>query len=376
MIGAVWGRRGQAKQWPATFATCVIRQPRTRLKIFILKPTSLGDVIQALPVLRLLKQSRPESEIFWWLDASLVPLLEGDPDLAGIIPFERERWRSPRYWHEAWRSLREIRARRFDWVIDLQSLMRSSLAAWLANGNLTIGLDDPREGARGFYDVIVRRPSPQTHAVDWYLSVLRVLDIPVHWNFQWLPHRPDVAAAIQTKWSPAPGRWIILQPGARWSNKRWPVEHFRELVRLLAKAHPDVSFAILGSQADRELGATIAAAQPGRCLDLTGRISLPEMVEWIRLGELMVTNDTGPMHAAAALRKPVVALFGPTAPRRTGPYGQVEQVLQAELPCIPCLKDYCAYEKPLECLRGLAPLAVFARVQAKLGGTPLPSSQG
>jgi len=296
-----------------------------------------------------------------------VPLLEGDPDLAGIIPFERERWRSAWHWPEAWRSLRTIRAHAFDWVIDLQSLMRSGVVAWLANGKLVIGLDDPREGARGFYDIIVPRRSPQTHAVDWYLSVLPLLNVPVHWDFDWLPPRPAVAAAVQEKWRPAGARWLILQPGARWLNKRWPAEYFGELVRLLAKAQPEMRFAILGSRADAELGQTIARVHPQRCLDLTGQLSLTEMVEWIRLGEIMVTNDTGPMHAAAALGKPVVAMFGPTDPRRTGPYGQTDQAMQLNLPCVPCRKNYCAFERPLECLRALSPMAVFAKVQQRLG---------
>ena len=107
------------------------------MKVFILKPSSLGDVVQALPVLRLIKLHRPDAQVFWWLDAGLTSLLEGDPDLAGIVPFERQRWSSPLHWGEVWTSLREIRARQFDWVIDLQSLARSGLCAWLANGGFT-----------------------------------------------------------------------------------------------------------------------------------------------------------------------------------------------------------------------------------------------
>jgi heptosyltransferase-1 len=334
----------------------------TPLKIFILKPSSLGDVVQALPVLRLLKLHLPQSEIHWWLDSSLVPLLDGDPDLAGIIPFERGKWTSPFRWVDVWRSVRSIRAHHFDWVIDLQSLLRSGAMAWLANGARTVGLDDAREGARGFYDVIIPRRSYHTHAVDWYLETLSALDVPVHWNFKWLPERPRVAAAIQQKWQPQPGRWIGLQPGARWGNKRWPIEHFMETVGRLAKTHPDARFAILGGPSDQILGETIVRAAPVRCLDLTGRTSLPEMVEWVRRCELTVTNDTGPMHVAAALGKPVVALFGPTEPRRTGPYGQLAGVLQHPLPCAPCMKASCNYQKPLECLRAISPVIVVERV--------------
>jgi ADP-heptose:LPS heptosyltransferase len=90
------------------------------------------------------------------------------------------------------------------------------------------------------------------------------------------------------------------------------------------------------------------------------------MVEWIRLGELMISNDTGPMHIAAALRKPLVALFGPTEPRRTGPYGQLDRVLQRTLPCVPCLKARCRYVEPFACLRGITPVAVFEHVQRRL----------
>jgi lipopolysaccharide heptosyltransferase I len=331
------------------------------LKILILKPSSLGDVIQALPVLRLLKLHHPTSEIFWWVDASLASLLEGDPDLTGIIPFRRRRWASPWHWGEAWDSLRSIQGHRFDWVIDLQSLLRSGLVAWLAGGRLTVGLDDPREGARGFYDLIVPRPSYYTHAVDWYLGALPLLGVTVHPNFSWLPERPNVAQAVREKWRPGPGRWIALQPGARWLNKRWPAEHFAELVRQLAKRFAEVRFAILGSEADRELGQRVTGDATACCLDLTGRLTLPEMVEWIRLCEVMITNDTGPMHVAAALNKPVVALFGPTEPRRTGPYGQLDRVLQHPLPCVPCMKDTCHYRQPLECLRGITPALVAAR---------------
>jgi heptosyltransferase-1 len=336
------------------------------VKILILKPSSLGDVVQALPVLRLIKRHLPASEIYWWIDSSLAPLLEGDPDLAGVVLFERRRWATPFHWGEVWHSVRDLRQQGFDWVIDLQCLLRTGVFAWLANGKLSIGLDEPREGARGFYDHIVRRPSALTHAIDWYLRVLPVLGVPVDRKFEWLPPRPALAASLRRKWPVDGVRWIVFQPGARWSNKLWPAEFYAELVRLLVPAVPGFRFAILGGDEDRPLGEIIARGDPARCLDLTGRLSLPEMVEWIRLSELMVSNDTGPMHVAAALGTPVVALFGPTEPRRTGPYHQLDHVLQLNLPCVPCLKGRCAYFKPFECLRAIPPAAVFAAVQRRL----------
>ena len=362
---------GRASPQPAAPVRWPVECPCARLKILILKPSSLGDVVHALPVLRLLKLHLPQSEIFWWLESSLVPLLEDDSDLAGIFSFQRKHWSSPRTWPELWTIVRAMRRHRFDWAIDLQGLARSALFAWLANAGLTIGLDNLREGAREgarlYYDLLVPRAPKHTHAVDRYLAVLPRLGIPVHGRFQWLPDLPRTAAQVRTKWQPGSARWIILLPGARWDNKRWPVENFGDLTRRMLTLAPDLKFVVLGTAADQPLGREITAVDPQRCLDLTGQTSLLEMIEWVRLGELVITNDTGPMHIAAALRKPVIALFGPTDPAGTGPYGQPENVLQTtSLPCVPCMSGRCAYEQPLACLRQLTPALVFERARAAL----------
>ena len=341
------------------------------MKILILKPSSLGDVIHALPVLRLLKLHLPDSEIFWWLESSLVPLLEDDPDLAGVFSFQRQSWSSPAQWPQLLSVVRAMRRQRFDWAIDLQGLARSGLFTWLSNAELSVGLDNAREGAREgarlYYDLLTPRAAPGMHAVDRYLAVLPQLRVPVHDKFQWLPERPLVADVVHEKWRPEGTRWVALLPGARWDNKRWPVENFAELARRIAPLSPEVKFAILGGNADRPLGHAIAEANPGRCLDLTGQTTLLEMIEWLRLSELVITNDTGPMHIAAALRKPVIALFGPTDPAGTGPYGQRQNVLQnTTLPCVPCMKGHCHYDIPLACLHSLTPAMVCDQARLRL----------
>ena len=88
---------------------------------------------------------------------------------------------------------------------------------------------------------------------------------------------------------------------------------------------------------------------------------------YIRMSELMISNDTGPMHVAAALGRPVVAIFGPTEPRRTGPYRRLRGAVQASLPCVPCMKPRCSYFKPLECLHVISPDAILARAREALG---------
>ncbi len=336
------------------------------MKILILKPSSLGDVIQALPVLRLLKLHLQQAQIFWWLDSALVPLLDRDPDLAGVVPFERRRWATPVRWPEMLQSILWMRRQQFDVVIDLQSLARSGAFAWLARGQFLIGLDDAREGARGYYDLAVPRQSFLTHAVDWYLSVLPPLRVPVHNNFIWLPRQADIATAVKLKWRTENKNWFVLQPGARWKNKRWPAGHFAELLRLLAREFPAAQFAILGNAGDKTDGETIRRAAPEHCLNLCGETSLSAMVEWIRLCDLIITNDTGPMHVAAALGKPLVALFGPTEPHRTGPYRRMEDVLRTDLPCSPCLKSSCSWTNPTECLTAISPETVFEFVRKKI----------
>lgn len=337
------------------------------LKILILKPSSLGDVVQALPVLRLLKQRYPNSEIYWWIEVRSAALLEDDPDLAGIFRFDRERWATPWHWNEIWKSIGALRRHKFDLIIDLQALARSAAVGWLANGSCFVGLHDWRELASGYYDISVPRPSPATHAVDWYLEVLRVLRVPVHTNFDWMPKRERVASEVESLWRLNGSPTVALLPGARWENKRWPVQHFQKLVVDLRARDESLRFVILGGPSDVSLAGQITSAAPEACIDLTGRTSLPQMVEVIRKCSVVVTNDTGPMHVAAALQKPVVGIFGPTNPARTGSYGQIDRALQRrDLPCVPCMKDTCSYREPLACVRGISAAQVADEVFARL----------
>ena len=176
-------------------------------------------------------------------------------------------------------------------------------------------------------------------------------------------HRdPEAALVVEPVWPRGGRRWIALQPGARWWNKRWPVDRFAALARRLLAMDESIGIVVLGGSDDRPLGAAIAVAAGSRCLDLTGQLSLPGMVEWLRRCEVLVTNDTGPMHVAVALGLPVVALFGPTEPSRTGPYRQPESVLRVDLPCAPCLKASCRHSETLACLNRLPVEWVVDRV--------------
>jgi heptosyltransferase I len=347
----------------ATNPSFRITAPRS---VLILKPSSLGDVVQALPVLRLIKKTYPESRVYWWISSDLAGLLEHDPDLTGIISFQRRRWASPANWIKLVQSVIWVRRQQFDWVIDLQSLLRSALFAWAAGGRLTIGLDDCREGASAFYDLVVARPSYDTHAVEWYLAVAQRLGLPMCSDIEWLPPGKPGDSTLRQKWPITDGTWIMINPSARWQNKRWPIDHFQALLRELAVQVPNARFAILGGNEDRELGRKLVSQAPDKCLDLTGKTSLLELIAWMRRAAVLVTNDTGPMHVGAALNLPVVALFGPTDPRRTGPYNGRHEILRHPLPCAPCMKDTCHHQPFLECLTAITPQQVARVVMAFL----------
>lgn len=337
------------------------------MKILIIKPSSLGDVVQALPVLRLLRRHWPKARIDWWLAEGLFPLLEDDPDLDDLIPFTRVGWNS-RDGLRRWRTtICRIRDTRYDLVIDLQGLLRSGLLTWLSGGAHTIGLDLRREGARLFYDVAVPRPTDRKHAVDWYLDVARSIglsmdDIPAS-----IPLRPQARDQVLKSLGSDGRQLVALIPGARWENKRWPTHHFAELATQLDRDCRAVHFAVLGGGDDSSLAKEIIAGSDAAILDLTGGTSLPELVEWLRASQLVITNDTGPMHIAAALGKPVVGLFGPTDPLQTGPYGGCAEILRIDLPCAPCMKGICRWRQPMQCLRDLTPDAVAGVARTMLG---------
>ena len=337
------------------------------MKVLILKPSSLGDVVQAIPVARLLKRHAPKTEIHWWLNRELVPLLAHDPDISRVIPFDRRRWATLPGAADALSVIQAVRREKYDLVIDLQCLARSALMGWVARGGLYLGLEDGREGSTALYDQVVPAPRNGKHAVDRYLEVLRALQIPVDTAFDWLPVNAEAATVVEAVWPQDGRQWILFQPGARWSNKRWPSESFGELARRIIASCPNAKIAVLGSEADRAFGLRISQMAGPSCLDLTGRLNLPGMVEWIRRARVMVTNDTGPMHVAAAVGTPIVAIFGPTDPARTGPYGQLDSVLRTELPCAPCLKATCTNLDNLACLKRVEIQQVFDQVLARLG---------
>ncbi len=344
-----------------------------RCRVLILKPSSLGDVVHALPVLSLLRRARPAAHIAWMIGKPFAGLLEDHPLIDELIVFDRRRYGQMAYNPAAAldfvRFVQRLRAGRFDVVIDLQGLLRSSLIALFSGASERIGPADAREGARWLYTRTIRVPDTG-HVVDQLRAFARQLGLPDEPAEFVLPVREAdraAAASLLARHGAADRPLIAVVPGARWASKRWPPTHFAELLdrleagfaRLPGAQRPAI--VLIGSPAERELAEHILSGTQAAVIDLIGRTRLGELVALLARASLVIAHDSGPMHVAAALGVPVLALMGPTSSVRTGPYGQPAGVLTNAVSCAPCYRRRCPLGHQ-QCLTGLSPARVARRV--------------
>lgn len=301
------------------------------MRILIVKPSSLGDVVHALPTVNVIRRKYPQGHISWLVNDTLTSLLQHSPIIDEIIPFERGRFGSLTQLPHFGAFLAMLRGRHFDIVIDLQGLLRSGIISWATRAPRRIGLSDAREGARFFYNEIVK--VPRAHAVDRYLLAAQHLGCD----------STPVEFPLGVSTSAASEGLIAVNPSARWATKLWGHDKFAELIRRL----PSDRVVLTGSAAER--GQIDKVAQGRR--NLAGQTDLFQLAELYRRCQVVITNDSGPMHVAAAVGTPVVAIFGPTDPALTGPYGSQHVVLRANIPCSPCFKDRCANRVHMECMK-------------------------
>jgi heptosyltransferase I len=320
------------------------------VKILIIKPSSLGDVVHALPTVARIRGKFPDASVSWLINAELSPLLADCPLISERIEFQR------RQYAKLPALLSRIRRARFDLVVDLQGLFRSGLMTWATGAPRRIGRSDAREGARFAYTEIVPVPDSQTpgtiprgfaaniHAVERYLLIADYLECPPQ-PVSFPLGRDDAAVhAVDALLVAAPSSGLIaVNPSARWPTKLWGSENFRALLAQL----PRDRIVLTGSGGEASHVTAIADG----CLNLAGKTNLLELVELLRRCAVLVTGDSGPMHLAAAVGTPVVAIFGSTDPVLTGPYGSGHVVLRADLPCSPCLSPQCTNPVAMECMK-------------------------
>ena len=324
-------------------------------RILIVKLSSLGDVIHALPVAGALRRRFAHARISWLVG----PSSAGAVRLCAHVDRVME-WAPGKRPRQA--LLAELRAAGPQLTFDIQGLARTAALAWLSGARWRVGFHSWQEGAFAFCNLRVVPPRTDIHAVDAYLEFARYVsadgraaDFGVH-----VPHPAREFAAELLESDSGPPTVAIL-PGTRWETKQWPATHFAALVRGLAGF--GVRAVVLGGNEDRRAGVAIRSAAGKAVTDLTGRTSIAQSAAVLQRCSLAVGNDSGPMHLAAALGVPVVALFGPTDPVRTGPYGTGHTVIQAPIPCRNCRRRRCG----IACMARIAPERVLEAVRARLG---------
>ena len=327
-------------------------QSQRNMRFLIVKPSSLGDILHAFPAVEALRKAYPGAVIDWVVNPAFAGLLDYMPGIDRRILFRRKelgKWNS--FFPEFFSLWKEIRKNSYDAVIDLQGLMRSALVARLAKAPEYYGPGHVKENlAKLCYSKKLSYPPDVFHAVERNCEMIRqipgVAEADPYFGLPVLPEQKEkaeklLAAEGFTRKSDA--SWIAVAPGARWVTKQWPPEFFAEVMRGIAEKRSRVSFLLLGSPAEKELAEKVKESLGNgiEVLDLCGKTDLGELVELIRMTDLLICNDSGPMHIAAAAGTRVLAFFGPTYPELTGPYCKIKRVFQPKLDCIKCFRKYC-----------------------------------
>jgi lipopolysaccharide heptosyltransferase I len=331
-------------------------------RILIIKPSAIGDVVHALPVLNLLRKRFPTAHISWLVTPTCSGLLEGHPQLDEVILFQRGRfgtsWWNPKVLAEMWRLNRRLRRGQFDLVLDLQGLLRSGYLSWKTGAPVRVGFTDARELSWIFHTHRVPADLRTQHAVYRYLQMSRAIgcgDEPVEFHFPTDDADRKAVAAMLPENKP----YAVLLPGSNWPTKRWPTAYFAELADGLRR-RLGLEPVIAGSAGDNRFAEQING------INLCGKTNLRQLVALLEKARIVIANDSGPMHIAAALGRPLIALYGPTDFNLTGPYGRDDTVMRLGLPCSPCLKRRCVHQS---CLRWIHSDAALERAEKELASS-------
>jgi ADP-heptose:LPS heptosyltransferase len=319
--------------------------PDTSLRILcmksllVIKPSSLGDIVHALQVVQTLARERPECRISWVVRERFAGLVQAAPFVQEAIIFRRRDG-----WLAFLRLLRLLRKRRFDAVWDMQGLLRSGLMTAAARAPEKWGRPDAREGAGFFYNrrVAVPAGAGPHHALEILQPFLSAAGVTSRLDFP-LALKPGQIYPWHPFFAGDPRSTFLIFTDSRGAEKEWP--RFDELTALIHQSIPDSRVAWCAGKPDKPAGTVPA----DRFLNLTG-CSMDQMIELVRQPAIFIGNDSGPMHLAAASGNRVLAIFGPTSPRRFGPFP-----LDA--------KGHCAVEAPGGQLARLEPAAVLAALQ-------------
>ena len=364
--------------------------------ILLIKLSAIGDVIHTIPVLNKLRRRYPNARIDWLVTPGIAELLRHNPAISNVIEFSRDDWSTP--WTltpfvSGARLIAALRAAEYDLVIDLQGQMRSAVFAFASGAPVRIGFDKPRadaftslariipqearkhawrgarEGAWLAYTHTIDLPTLDMHPVERYLHIGAMLgldDGPADFSFPIPPEANTRIDALLDYYDIGKVKLAAIAPGTNWETKQWRPGGFAEVARhFLQKG---LAVALIGSDRERGLCAEVAKLAPG-AINFAGETSLSELAALIARAAICVTNDSGPMHLAVALGRPVVGVFGPTDPVWAGPYRHTGSVVRAGVPCSPCyLRRLSQCPNNHACMEKVSAGSVIEKIDAAPGG--------
>ena len=339
------------------------------MNILIVKLSAIGDVIHTLPSLAALRRCYPRAHISWVVEEAASDLLADHPMLDRVLVSRRKRWaRDLREGHNRASVLREVRGflhalrdRPYDLVIDFHGLFKSAVLVWLSRGKRRLGYDSLQEGSGLFLNEKIPEDMGK-HAVDRYLDLPRHLgcgtpgpEFPMALQEAHFARVEELLAAFAVDTSRG---FVAVSPVAYWETKLWDDSKFAALCdRIVRELGLPVVFTGESPEGPIE---RIRSLMQAPSASAAGQTSLRELAALYRKASVLLTTDSGPMHLAAAVGTPVVALFGPTSPERTGPYGEGHTVIRRDMDCSPCFRKTC---ETLECMKTIGIDEVFEAVR-------------
>lgn len=364
-------------------------------RILLIKLSAVGDVVHTIPVLNKLRRRYPGARIDWLVTPAIADMLAPHPAISNVVLFARDAWSAPATAVASFARLaRALRAARYDLVVDMHGQFRTALLTLATGAPVRVGFDRPRadvwnasgrtlpaearkhawkgarEGSWLAYTHRIPIPSLDVHAIDRYLSVGPLLGFAEGAPDFSFPIAPAADAAIDALLArhgiggAAAPPLLTMAPGTVWETKHWRTEGFAEVARHFVQR--GFAVALVGSPREREACGAVTASAPG-AVNLAGETGLSELAALIRRSAICLTNDSGPMHLAVALDRPVVSVFGPTDEIWIGPYHRPDAVLRAALHCAPCYLrqlSRCPYHHA--CMRAVSAQAVIERLETFL----------
>ncbi len=342
------------------------------MNILIVKLSAIGDVIHTLPSLCALRQRYPEAHITWVIEEASADIILGHPHLDEALVLRRKSWMRSlargRGFRKIFREMRDflkaLRSRPYDLVIDFHGLFKSAVIVLLSGGKRKLGFDSMQELSGLFLNEKIPEDM-EKHAADRYLDFVKYLGHQISDPEFFIAIKPEnverISSLLKANGIGDSEKFIAVSPTALWKTKLWKERRFALLCdRIIRELKTKV--VLTGDWNDAAV-ARIRSMMQLEAIDLSGKTSLKDLACLYQKAALLITTDSGPMHLAAAVKTPLIALFGPTSPARTGPYGQSDGVISAGLDCSPCFQKKC---ESMACMKEITVESVWERVRREL----------